>query len=89
MIIEEEEIRTEIKFFDKEESAANTPEQGWRNEDGQEEYSLLSIDEEEDPNDLEIQSFSFDFDNKKKSLNLGTYSATPPHRRNRLNSISL
>lgn len=71
MIIEEEEIRTEIKFFDKEESAANTPEQGWRNEDGQEEYSLLSIDEEEDPNDLEIQSFSFDFDNKKEEPQSG------------------
>ncbi|AZA78521.1 cell division protein FtsZ [Chryseobacterium sp. G0186] len=66
MIIEEEEIRTEIKFFDKEEDTVNTPEQGWRNEDDQNEFSLFSIDEEEeDPNDLEIQSFSFDFENKK------------------------
>ncbi|PTT37316.1 cell division protein FtsZ [Chryseobacterium sp. HMWF028] len=63
MIIEEQ-TRTEIKFFDKEENAVNTPEQNWKNEE--QEYSLLSIDEEnEDPNDLEIQSFSFDFDNKK------------------------
>lgn len=70
MIIEEEEIRTEIKFFDKEESSNNTPEQGWRNEDRQEEYSL-SIEDEEDPNDLEIQSFSFDFENKKEEPQTG------------------
>lgn len=67
MIIEEEQPRTEIKFFDKEEDTVNTPEQGWRNEEeGEQEYSLFAIDEEsEDPNDLEIQSFSFDFENKK------------------------
>ncbi|WP_454047804.1 cell division protein FtsZ [Chryseobacterium sp. Marseille-Q8038] len=74
MIIEEEQPRTEIKFFDKEEDAINTPEQNWRNEEeGEEEYSLLSIDEEnEDPNDLEIQSFSFDFENKKDEPQSGT-----------------
>ncbi|MEJ5050796.1 cell division protein FtsZ [Chryseobacterium culicis] len=74
MIIEEEQPRTEIKFFDKEEDAINTPEQSWRNEEeGEEEYSLLSIDEEnEDPNDLEIQSFSFDFENKKDEPQSGT-----------------
>ena len=71
MIIEEEEIRTEIKFFDKEETTINTPEQGWRNEDGQEEYSLSIEEDEEDPNDLEIQSFSFDFDNKKEDPQSG------------------
>ncbi|SIS90945.1 cell division protein FtsZ [Chryseobacterium ureilyticum] len=71
MIIQEEEIRTEIKFFDKEESTINTPEQGWRNEDEQEEYSLSIEGEEEDPNDLEIQSFSFDFDNKKEDPQSG------------------
>lgn len=66
MIIEEEQPRTEIKFFDKEEDTVNTPEQNWRNEEEEQEYSLFSIDEEnEDPNDLEIQSFSFDFENKK------------------------
>ncbi|MBV8327168.1 cell division protein FtsZ [Chryseobacterium sp.] len=77
MIIEEEEIRTEIKFFDKEEDKLHAPEQGWRNEDenNQEEYSLLSIDEEgEDPNDLEIQSFSFDFENKKEEPQSGSIS---------------
>ncbi|CAI8857615.1 cell division protein FtsZ [Chryseobacterium sp. IT-36CA2] len=73
MIIEEEQPRTEIKFFDKEEDTLNTPEQNWRNEEEEQEYSLLSIDEEnEDPNDLEIQSFSFDFENKKDEPQSGT-----------------
>lgn len=74
MIIEEEQPRTEIKFFDKEEDTVNTPAQSWRNEEeGEEEYSLFSIDEEnEDPNDLEIQSFSFDFENKKEEPQSGT-----------------
>lgn len=71
MIIEEEEIRTEIKFFDKEENTVNTSGQGWRNEDEQEGYSLSIEGEEEDPNDLEIQSFSFDFDNKKEDPQSG------------------
>ncbi|MEE6128875.1 cell division protein FtsZ [Chryseobacterium arthrosphaerae] len=68
MIIEEEEIKTEIKFSDKESDIINTPEQNWRNEEEnqQDAYSLFSVDEEnDDPNDLEIQSFSFDFENKK------------------------
>nr|WP_228414209.1 hypothetical protein [Chryseobacterium sp. CH21] len=73
MIIEEEQPRAEIKFFDKEEDTVNTPEQNWRNEEEEQEYSLLSIDEEnEDPNDLEIQSFSFDFENKKDEPQSGT-----------------
>ncbi|WP_288376019.1 cell division protein FtsZ [uncultured Chryseobacterium sp.] len=71
MIIEEQ-TRTEIKFFDKEENTVHTPEQNWRNDEEEQEYSLLSIDEEnEDPNDLEIQSFSFDFDNKKEEPQSG------------------
>ncbi|PKF75055.1 cell division protein FtsZ [Chryseobacterium sp. PMSZPI] len=75
MTIEEEEIKTEIKFFDKEEDTLNTPEQAWRNEEEAEdqEYSLFSIDEEaDDPNDLEIESFSFDFDNKKEEPQSGS-----------------
>ncbi|MGH1518452.1 cell division protein FtsZ [Chryseobacterium sp. JK1] len=74
MIIEEEEIRTEIKFSDKEEDTLNTPEQGWRNEEENEQdaYSLFSADEDhDDPNDLEIQSFSFDFENKKEEPQTG------------------
>lgn len=67
MILEEEPVKPEIKFSDKEEDIINTPEQAWKNEEEvEQEYSLFSIDEEnEDPNDLEIQSFSFDFENKK------------------------
>ncbi|WP_353147938.1 cell division protein FtsZ [Chryseobacterium sp.] len=75
MIIEEEEIKKEIKFFDKEEDTLDSPEQNWRNgeENEQDAYSLFSIDEEaEDPNDLEIQSFSFDFENKKEEPQSGT-----------------
>lgn len=68
MIIEEEEIKTEIKFFDKEEDVQSNPANSWRNEEEQQEesYSLFSYDDEgEDPNDLEIESFKFDFDAKK------------------------
>lgn len=75
MIIEEEEIKTEIKFSDKEGDIINTPEQNWRNEEEnqQDAYSLFSVDEEnDDPNDLEIQSFSFDFENKKDEPQSGT-----------------
>ncbi|MDQ0066884.1 cell division protein FtsZ [Chryseobacterium lathyri] len=65
MIIKEEEIKTDIKFFDKEEDTQNS----WRNEQEAEEesYSLFSHDDEEgeDPNDLEIESFKFDFDARK------------------------
>ncbi|TZF92810.1 cell division protein FtsZ [Chryseobacterium panacisoli] len=74
MILEEEQVKPEIKFSDKEEDNINTPEQAWKNEEeAEQEYSLFSIDEEnEDPNDLEIQSFSFDFDNKKDEPQSGT-----------------
>ncbi|MBB6332672.1 cell division protein FtsZ [Chryseobacterium sediminis] len=74
MILEEEQVKPEIKFSDKEEDIVNTPENSWRNEEeGDQEYSLFTIDEEnEDPNDLEIQSFSFDFENKKDEPQSGT-----------------
>ncbi len=91
MIIEEEEIKTEIKFSDKEGDIINTPEQNWRNEEEnqQDAYSLFSVDEEnDDPNDLEIQSFSFDFENKKMNLSPGTHSTTLFQRKNLLNSAS-
>ncbi|MDR6921455.1 cell division protein FtsZ [Chryseobacterium sp. 2987] len=75
MIIEEEEIKTEIRFTDKEDTL-NTPEQAWKNEEesSQDAYNLFSIDDEEgeDPNDLEIQSFSFDFENKKDEPQSGS-----------------
>ncbi|WP_326981604.1 cell division protein FtsZ [Chryseobacterium sp. MYb264] len=62
MIIEQEERRAEIKFTDREEDA-----QSWKNqEENEESYSLFtSEDDIDDPNDLEIESFKFDFDNKK------------------------
>ncbi|WP_346983683.1 hypothetical protein [Chryseobacterium sp. POE27] len=67
MTIEEEPARTEIKFTDREEDTLHTPEQSWRNEEEEESFSLFSLDEEqEDANDLEIESFKFDFDHKKE-----------------------
>ena len=66
MIIEDEDVKTQIKFSDREDDTLESPIQSWRNEDlGQEEnVNLFSFDD--DPNDLEIQSFSFDFENKKE-----------------------
>ncbi|WP_294311877.1 cell division protein FtsZ [uncultured Chryseobacterium sp.] len=65
MTIGNEETRTEIKFFDKEEDTDPSDHQ-WREEEKQESFSLFSVDDEtEDPNDLEIESFTFDFDSKK------------------------
>ena len=65
MTIGNEETKTEIKFFDKEEDTDASAHQ-WSNDEEQESFSLFSLDEEtEDPNDLEIESFTFDFDSKK------------------------
>jgi len=68
MIVEEEEIKTEIKFFDREDDTADSPVQSWRNEEEpqQEAFNLFSFDDESDANDLEIQSFSFDTEEKKE-----------------------
>lgn len=67
MIIEDEIVKAEIKFFDKEKDTLDNPAQNWRNEDEEESFNLFSLDEEiEDPNDLEIESFKFEFDNKKE-----------------------
>ncbi|MDQ0592162.1 cell division protein FtsZ [Chryseobacterium ginsenosidimutans] len=75
MTIGNDEIKTEINFFDKEEDTLNNPIQNWRNEEEEESFSLFSIDEEtEDPNDLEIESFKFDFDNKKEEPQSNTFS---------------
>lgn len=65
MIIDSEEKKTEVRFSDNEE---DTPSHHWRNEEEHEEsYSLFSSeDDSEDPNDLEIQSFSFDFEKKEE-----------------------
>jgi cell division protein FtsZ len=69
MIVEEEEVKTEIKFFDTEEDTVDNPVQGWRNENEesqQESFDLFSFDDDNDPNDLEIQSFSFDTEEKRE-----------------------
>lgn len=74
MTIEEEPARTEIKFTDREEDTIHAPEHSWRNEE-EESFSLFSLDEEpEDPNDLEIESFKFDFDHKKEEPQTGNSS---------------
>jgi len=71
MTIEEEPAKTEIKFTDREEDTLQTPEHSWRNEE-EESFSLFSLDEEqEDSNDLEIESFKFDFDQKKDDPQTG------------------
>ncbi|MFN4363064.1 cell division protein FtsZ [Chryseobacterium hispalense] len=75
MTIEQEPTRTEIKFTDREEDTINTPEHNWRDQE-EESFSLFSLDEEpEDPNDLEIESFKFDFDNKKEEPQAGNSSS--------------
>lgn len=71
MTIEEEPARTEIKFTEREEDMIHTSEHSWRNEE-EESFSMFSLDEEpEDPNDLEIESFKFDFDHKKEEPQTG------------------
>lgn len=66
MIIEDEEIRTEVKFADREQDTLESPIQSWRNEESGEEDNVSLFSFDDDPNDLEIQSFSFDFENKKE-----------------------
>ncbi|GAA5092022.1 cell division protein FtsZ [Chryseobacterium ginsengisoli] len=78
MTIESEEIKTEINFFDKQANTSDNSNQSWRNEDEQEDqsFTLFSSDDEgaEDPNDLEIESFKFDFDNKKEEPQSNTFN---------------
>jgi len=68
MIIGNEDVNTEVKFSYREQDTVNTPVQSWRNEESSqnEALSLFSYDED-DSNDLEIQSFSFDFENKRET----------------------
>lgn len=70
MMIEEEPKRPESRFLDHEDDAPESFTKSWRNEeeDREESYSLFtsSDDESDDPNDLETQSFRFDFDDKKE-----------------------
>ncbi|ASK32778.1 cell division protein FtsZ [Chryseobacterium sp. T16E-39] len=67
MIIEDEEVKTEIKFSEREEDTLDSPIQNWRNEEEEQDaYNLFSFDEDNDPNDLEIQSFSFETTEERK-----------------------
>ncbi|ROH96121.1 cell division protein FtsZ [Chryseobacterium daecheongense] len=80
MIVEEEEVTTEIKFFDREEDTLDSPVQSWRNEEEpqQEAFNLFSFDEEEgeDTADLEIQSFSFETEDKKEEPATDTFQSS-------------
>ena len=66
MIIDDEDVKTEIKFSDREIDTVESPIQSWRNEDLEEEAAINLFSFDDDPNDLEIQSFSFDFENKNE-----------------------
>ena len=77
MIIDEDEVRTEIKFFDRDQDTFGHPEQNWRNEQTNQDdaYSLFSIDDDNDVNDLETQSFSFDFENKRDEIRNDSFTS--------------
>lgn len=66
MIIDDEDVKTEIKFSDREIDTVESPIQSWRNEDLEEESAINLFSFDDDPSDLEIQSFSFDFENKNE-----------------------
>ncbi|MDH6251542.1 cell division protein FtsZ [Chryseobacterium sp. H1D6B] len=68
MILDDEDVKTEIKFSDREEDTLNSPTQSWRTEEESDEeaFDLFTFDDDNDPNDLEIQSFSFDVEGKKE-----------------------
>ncbi|MBB4807347.1 cell division protein FtsZ [Chryseobacterium defluvii] len=79
MIVEEEDVKTEIKFFDREEDTLDNPVQSWRNEEEpqQEAFNLFSYDEEaEESGDLEIQSFSFETEEKKQEPGSNTFTSS-------------
>lgn len=81
MIIGDEEGRTETKFTDREEDTIEGA-QNWRDDEEstqEDNLRLFSFDEEgHDPNDLEIQSFTFDFDEKKEEPKTSSYSDEKP-----------
>ncbi|MCD1115542.1 cell division protein FtsZ [Chryseobacterium turcicum] len=74
MIIEDENVKTERKFSDREEDTSESHTQVWKNEelDNNNDSHLFSFDD--DPNDLEIQSFSFDFENKREEPTDNSFS---------------
>lgn len=61
-LVIEEDVKTEISFYEREELIEN--EQSWGNENNEQgSYDLFSYDD--DSNDLEAESFSFETENKK------------------------
>ena len=72
MTIEDEEVKTEIKFSDREANTLESPIQDWRDDEPGNDEAINVFSFEDDPNDLEIQSFSFDFENKKDEPQSGS-----------------
>ncbi|WP_294279560.1 cell division protein FtsZ [uncultured Chryseobacterium sp.] len=79
MIMEEEEVKTEVKFFGRDEETEDHPAQEWRkDEEAGERSFVFSFDDDNDPNDLEIQSFSFETEEKKDKPVSGSSSEEKP-----------
>lgn len=74
MTIEDENVKTEMKFSDREGDALQSPIQSWKDEElsSTNDSHLFSFDD--DPTDLEIQSFSFDFENKREEPSDNSFS---------------
>ena len=74
MIVEDEDVKTEVKFSDRDHDTIDNPAQSWKGDDSQDDaYNLFSFDEEAD-NDLETQSFTFDFENKQEEPKSNDFS---------------
>ncbi|MEG2078198.1 cell division protein FtsZ [Chryseobacterium sp.] len=74
MIIEDEDVKTAVKFSDREEDTTEYAAQSWRSDEEANEESVNLFTFDDDPNDLEIQSFSFDFENKKEEIKDSSFS---------------
>ncbi len=70
-MVVEDEVATEVKFFDSEETLET--EQNWNNEQDERSFDLFSY--EEDANDLEAESFSFEVEGKKEDNPFPTSSS--------------
>ena len=66
--LQDEADKVDFKFSDREADQTQDPAQNWRSEDTTKSgYNLFgSSDDLDDPNDLETQSFSFDYENKNE-----------------------
>ncbi|WP_312078689.1 cell division protein FtsZ [Chryseobacterium sp.] len=68
MTIEKEAPKAEMNFFDREEDTQDHVAQSWKGGESSESesYNLFTFDEEDDQNDLETESFRFDFSEKRE-----------------------